>query len=419
MNELRFIRLLIVTCFFSASVCNAQTLMIDSCYFMAKRNYPLIKQYELLQKSNEYSISNANKAYFPQLNITGIGGYIFGGIPNLGPASNNGNENFKFIGLAQLNQVIWDGGSISAQKKVINAQSEIEKSNVDVQLYALKERINQLYFGILLIDEQIKQIDMQIDMLNHNVKRIELMHDNGYALKSELNELKAEVLKVKQHRIEFEYSRKGYVYMLSLFLGQQLNDSVTFLRPLVSLTADQKNSRPELLLFQNQQKLADAQLSVSKASLMPKLGILGAGVLISPGINLGMEKKTTLAVAGLALSWNIGGLYSNGSNKSLTEVKIDMLKSQEETFLFNNNIQSLQTNAEIEKCKVILSSDDEIINLRSSVRESYQLQYENGRSSLFEVISATDKETEARSNKALHDIQLLLAIYQFKTNSGN
>jgi outer membrane protein TolC len=403
----------------TAKICVSQTLTIDSCYAITQRNYPLIKQYELIEQSKEFTISNANKAYLPQLNLTGIGGFVFG-MPVIGsPGSASESNNPKFIGVGQFNQLIWDGGATKSHKDVATFQSAVERANIDVQMYALRDRINQLYFGILLVDEQIKQIDIQIEMLNRNVNRISLMHNNGYALRTELNELKAEVLKVKQHRTEFEFTRKSYLNMLSIFMNTELSDSVRLLKPLSTQSAETKNNRPELLLYENQRNLIDAESSINNVNLMPKIGILGAGALITPGINFGSDNLSSVALAGLSISWNIGGLYTRSSNKNLTGVNLDKIRTQEETFLFNNKIEVTQTNAEIEKYRTILLSDNEIVDLRKNICESYQLQYDNGSCSLYELINAADKETEARTNQALHDVQMMLAIYQLKSNTGN
>ncbi len=397
----------------------SEMLFLDSCYSQARNNYPLIRQYDLIEKAKEFTIRNANKAWLPQLSITGIGGYVFGGLPELGPSTGSeSSNNFKFIGLGQLNQTLWDGGATKMQKQIAESQSGVDKANTDIQLYTLRERVNQVFFGILLLDEQLKQADIQLDMLNRNVNKVQLLHQNGLALKTELNEIKAEVLKVKQKRIEFEYSRSGYIYMLSLLTGKPLNDSVKLSRPVISISPDAKITRPELSLFQSQRNLIEAQSTIDKVRLMPKVGLLGAGVLIAPPMQLGREEKSGLALAGLSVSWDIGGLYSNSNNKNLRQIRIDQIQSQEDAFIFNNNIQSKQQNTEIEKCRTLLISDDEIVSLRTSIRESYQVQYDNGNCPLNDVLTATDKESDARSNKSLHEIQLLLAIHQFKTTKG-
>ena len=208
----------------------AQTLSIDSCYALAIKNYPLIRQYELIEKTKEYTLSNAGKAYLPQVSLTAIEGYVFGELPSFGPAWSKGG-NFKFIGLGQVNQTIWDGGATKTQKKIINAQSETDKATVDVAMHDLKSRVNQLYFGILLIDEQLKQLEIQNTILSNNVNRIKQLSDNGLAYKTDLDEIRVEQLKLNQQKTEFNYTRNGYVMMLSLLIGVKINEQTTLQKP--------------------------------------------------------------------------------------------------------------------------------------------------------------------------------------------
>src|SRR6187397_2544898 len=197
-------RLYIVAIIYLLALVNsasAQTLTIDSCYSMVARNYPLIKQYDLIEKTKEYTLANASKAYLPQLSITAIEGYIFGGLPSLGLSDNaESGNNFKFIGIAQLNQTIWDGGATKTQKKIIAASSETDKASVDVALYDLHSRINQLYFGILLVDEQLAQLEVQNTILSNNVNRLKQLIDNGLAFKTDVDEIRVEQLKLNQKR---------------------------------------------------------------------------------------------------------------------------------------------------------------------------------------------------------------------------
>ena len=396
----------------------AQSLNIDSCYVFATRNYPLIKQYELIEKTKEYTLSNAGKAYLPQVSLTAIEGYVFGDLPTIG-ASGDGS-NFKFIGIGQINQTIWDGGATKTKKKIINAQSETDKANVDVAMHDLRSRVNQLYFGILLIDEQLKQLEIQNTTLTNNVNRIKQLTDNGLAYKTDLDEIRVEQLKLNQQRVEFNYTRNGYVIMLSLLIGAKINGQTILQKPAVS---DQGSNpeiiRPERSLYKSQRNLVIAQSDMQRVNLMPKIGLLGAGVLLAPGIKQGSNKATTIGVAGLSVGWNIGALYTNSNEKELTQQALNKINVQEETFLFNTRFQLTQTTANIEKQKAVLSEDEEIVNLRKTIREGYQLKYNTGAGPLFDLLNATEKESEARAQKALHEMQLLMTLYDYKTISGN
>src|SRR6478735_3033992 len=193
----------------------AQTLDIDSCYALVLKNYPLIKQYDLIEKTKEYTLSNAGKAFLPQVSVTAIEGYVFGGFPGSGGSDKEGS-NFKFIGLGQVNQTIWDGGATKTQKNIISASSESDKAAVDVQLHELRSRVNQLYFGILLVDEQLKQLQIQDTILANNINRAKQLNENGLAYTTDVDEIRVEQLKLSQQRTEFNYTRKGYITMLSI-----------------------------------------------------------------------------------------------------------------------------------------------------------------------------------------------------------
>lgn len=413
--------LLLFFLFFGFCTANGQ-ITIDGCQEKAKANYPLVKQYDLISKSSDYTISNANKAYLPQVSVTGIGGYIFAGLPEFStPGSTSSGQNkAQFIGIAQINQTIWDGGATRTQKDIAKSVAELEKSSVDVALYSIRERVNQLFFGILLIDEQNKQLDILYEELNRGLKKVRLSKENGLAYASDVDEVMAEMLNLEQKKIEFNYTRKGYVQMLSYLTGEQLEENAKLEKPVMMESVDNLNNhRPELSLYSNQLKLVESRSEINQVSLMPKIGFLGAGVLIEPGINLGQSKFNGLALAGISMSWSTAGLYKNSNNKDLDKIEMDKINNQQETFLFNNKLQLTQANNDIEKQKAIIAKDGEIIKLKGSIKKSYQLMYDNGLTSMNDLLSAMNKESEAIGNQALHNVQLLMSIYNYKTISGN
>ena len=95
------------------------------------------------------------------------------------------------------------------------------------------------------------------------------------------------------------------------------------------------------------------------------------------------------------------------------------ISNQQEVFTFNNNLQLKQSNSDIEKQRAIVSKDKEIILLKEKITQSYQLKYKNGLASMSDLINCFYKESEARNDQSLHQVQLVLAMYNYKTNSGN
>lgn len=394
-------------------------LNLDSCYVMAKRNYPLTKQFGLIEKSKEYSISNANKAYLPQISLTAIGGYL-DGLPSISVPGSDEPSKTQFIGIAQLNQTIWDGGATRAQKNVIKANAKVDKATVEMNLQTLRERLNQIYFGILVIDEQVKHLDILTQTLQRNLNKIQLTKDNGYAFQSDVDEVKAEVLNIEQKKIEFRYARKGYVDMLSYLIGQPLGENVQLAKPAgsESYTAF-TNNRAELKYYSNQRSLIEARSSFNTVGNMPKLSLMGVGMMMQPGVSFGPTTFDHLTLVGVSASWNTGNLYKTSNNKQLDKIQSEVISNQQETFEFNNTLQLKQATAEIEKQQAVLSKDTEIVTLKENITKSYQLKYDNGVASMNDLLTSLNRESEAKNNQALHTIQLLLSIYNYKTISGN
>jgi len=413
-------KLLFILAVFVALQAQAQTLTIEVCQDSALKNYPLIHQFGLIEQSKELTLSNANKAYLPQLDITLIGGMIEG-MPSLNPQSTESSSlNTKLIGMGQLNQVIWDGGMTKASKGIIDANSEVETADIEISLYQLKDRVNNLYFGILLIDEQIAQLELLKETLNRNQKRVQNAIQNGTAFSSDEDELKVELINAQQKQDELHYNKLAYMKVLSAMIGMEISEDAVFTRPGFSMAVkDLSIHRPELAKFSSQRALINAQAQLNKATLMPKLGVMGFGVFLSPGLDLGASSLDNLLVAGLSLNWQLSPLYKNANNKKLTQINLDRIQNQEETFLFNTNLELSQTDMELEKYKKLLEQDGEILALKTKIKEAYTVKYENGVATMSAMLDRINDENVTKQNMIMHEIQYLMKAYQYINKSGN
>lgn len=412
----------IIAILFPGILLAQSSVTLEECTALARANYPLIKQHDLLTKSAEYNISNANKAHLPQLSVTLIGGYIINGLPTatLPGVPTEEPSKVQAIGLVQLSQTIWDGGATKSVKNITEASTAAEKAYVDVQLFNIRDRVTQLYFGILLVDEQLKVLDVSEKNLKLNHDRLRLSNENGLGYRVEVDEVEAELLKVDQRRIEFRFTRTAYLEMLSHFIGKPLSQEVVLQRPEVSdgvLTG--VNNRPEMIWYSNRTRVAETQAAMDKVSLMPKIGILGAGVFISPGMRLATSKITDLAILGVSASWSTSGLYRNSNNKQLSQLQLQRINTERQTFEFNQSLELKQYGAEVAKQRAILQNDDKIVELKTRIHNSQQLKFDNGLCSAAELISSINNEQDARSNQRLHEIQLLKSLYAYKNSLGN
>lgn len=420
MQTHRFILFLLL--FVPTALRGQSVLTLEECNTRARANYPLIQQHALLDKSGEYTLSNANKAYLPQVSLTLIGGYIINGLPTatLPGVPSEEPDKVQGIALAQLNQTIWDGGATKASKEITRASTAAEKAYVDVQLFNIQDRVAQLYFGILLVDEQLQVLEVSEKNLKLNHDRLRLSNENGLGYRVEVDEMEAELLKVEQRKIEFRFTRAAYLEMLSHFVGTPLGTDTRLERPVVSdavLTGT--NNRPEMIWYSNRTRLVETQAGMDKVALMPKVGILGAGVFVTPGMQFATSKITNLALVGISASWSTAGLYRNGNNKQLNQIQLERINTERSTFEFNQSLEVRQYSADVARQRAILENDHKIVALKTRIQESQQLKFDNGLCSAADLISAINNEQDARGNQRLHEIQLLKSLYAYKTTLGN
>lgn len=410
-----------------------QSITLDECQTKAKANYPLVKQYDLIEQTAQYNISNANKGYLPQLTLSAKATYQSDvtQIPAVlsQTLSTIAKKDISFQSLSknqyqavvEANQILWDGGVISAQKKTTNAGTEVEKKKLEVDLYALNDRINQLYFGILLLNEQIKQNNILQSELETNMNRISAYKQNGLANQADLDALKVEQLNANQHETELRSTRKSYFIMLSAFTKLKIDENTEFSKPEINLSLlnDTTNHRPEISLFEAQNKIYESQKLLLNAGNLPKLNAFVQGGVGDPGLNMFKPGLSPFYIGGLRLSWNFSGLYSQKNNIRKLDISKKTTDIQKETFLFNNDLANKQQRTEIEKLQSTLSSDNEIIRLRENIKKSASVKVDNGTLTVTDLIREINAEDQAKQLKSLHEIQLIMSVYQLKNNINN
>lgn len=400
---------------------HAQSLTIETCYSLAAENYPLVKQRELLAKSNEYTLQNLSKGYLPQLTIAGQATYQseVTQVPISLPGMNIptlSKDQYKFYG--EVNQTLFDGGVIKQQKLTQQSNLEVEQQKLEVELYKIRERINQLFFGMLLVDEQIRQTELLKQDINLGLKKTEAAIANGTAFKSSADVLRAELLNADQRTTELKATRSAYAEMLGLFINRPLDGNVTVEKP-KTLTVSSDINRPEITLYESQNKTIDAQYKLLTARNLPKLNLFVQGGYGRPALNMLSNDFEAYYIGGVRLNWSLSGLYTLKNDKALLDLNRKTIAIQKETFLFNTNYSLRQQSAEVNKYTELLTSDNAIIALRTSVKQTASVQLENGVITSNDYLREVNAEDKARQNKIVHEIQLLMAQYAQQTTTGN
>lgn len=421
---------LLLSWLFASVGLSAQTLKIDDCYRMAREIFPLVKQYELIEKTKEFSIENAQKAYLPQIGVYAQATYqsevtkipldfealkpILGNnVPTIPEIS---KDQYKFYG--DISYSLTGLVTNKNQSDLVKANAEVEKQKLEVELYKLRERINSLFFGILLIEEQIAQTELVKKDIQSGIERAEVAVKNGVALRNTADNLKAELLKIKQRATELQATRKGYADMLSMFIGQKIDEHTVFEKPFPPTISSEIN-RPEIELFNSQNRAFDLQNRLITNKNLPRLSLFLQGGFGKPALNMFSDNFDPYYLTGVRLSWNLSGLYTAKNERKQVAKNQAGIKLQQETFLFNTNLALSLQRAEISKMQELITDDSEIIKLRENVKNATQTQLENGTATTNDYLIAVNAEAQARQNLILHEIQLIMYQYNAKTTTGN
>lgn len=399
----------------------ATQLTLSEAYSLAEANYPLIKQRELITQTTAYSIDNINKGYLPQLNINGQATYqsAVTEIPIKLPGAEIptlSKDQYKLYG--EVNQVLYDGGTIKHQKELQKAEANLEQQKLTTELYQLKDRINQLFFGALYIEEQLKQNELVISDIQTGLNKMEAAVNNGTALRSQVDLLKADLLKTRQHTIELQANLAAYKDMLELFTGRKLNAETKLVKPAPAILTRQIN-RPELQMYSAENTKLDVQNRVLLSKSLPKLNVFFQGGFGRPALNMLSNDFDAYYIGGARLTWSISSLYTAKKERALIDMKRNIINNREGIFLFNTTLAMKQQDAEINKYNELLNSDDEIVMLRNKVKTAALAQLDNGVITSNDYMREVIAEDQARQSKILHEIQLLMSQYNFQTTTGN
>ncbi len=399
----------------------AQEPDINYCYKKAAEVYPLFKQKEILTNINDLKVKSINTNYLPQVNINGQMTYQsdvtmipiklpFITIPEVS------KDMYKLT--LDVNQLIYDGGTLKSQKKVEDLAAQSDKQNIETELYKLKERINQLYFGILIYQKNIELLELSKQTIKSKLKEIESGIKNGVINEVNSDKLKAEIITIDQKIIELEKNQKGVKWMLFEMVSIYMPDNYKLIVPANVTVNESENNRPELKNFDLAKDRLLATKSLLDSKLYPKLYGFGQAGYGRPGLNMLSNEFQTFYIVGAKLSWNLWNWNQTKTDKKVIDLQVDIINSNKETYKKNININKQKDLAEIEKYDELLIKDQELIALRTKIAKTISSQFDNGTITSSDYINEVNAETQAKINYEMHKLQLLKAKYDFLVNLG-
>lgn len=425
----RFFSVTYTLLLFSAAPCMAQSL--EECQHAAERNYPLIQQYDLISRTTELTVANIQKGWLPQVSASAQATYQSDVVSwpeqvktiysSMGIDMKGLRKDQYKVGI-DVSQTVYDGGAISSQKEIARRQGVVDAAQTEVTMYQVRRRVNEMYFGLLLLDEQLRlNSDLQT-VLESNERKLKAMYERGTAAESDYLSVKAERLNVRQQAGNLQSQRRSLAAVLSAFCGIEVT-KVEMPRGDATVAQQQTGQRPELRAIDAQISLADAKERLLKASLMPKLSVFASGFYGYPGYNMFedmMKRDWSLnGMIGARLSWNIGALYTHKNDKAKIQLQRDMAETSRKVFLFNNNLEQMQQNEDIARYRSLMKDDEEIISLRSSVRKAAESKLAHGIIDVNDLVKEINAENAARVQQTVHEIEMLKEIYELKFTTNN
>lgn len=400
---------------------------LEECQRAAEQNYPLIRQYDLIEKTTDLTVSNIMKGWLPQVSASAQATYQsdVASFPDrmqalydqIGLEMKGLKKDQYRVGI-DISQTVYDGGAISSQAAIAREQGRVQAAQNEVNLYQVRQRVNEIYFALLLLEDQIRLNGDLQELLAGSEKKLASMEKGGIAAVSDYQNVKAERLNVVQQGVNLASQQRMLCTMLSTLCGIEVNDVQK--PPVVEIGTG--NNRPEMRLFDSQLRLADAQEKALNAALLPKLGVFAQGFYGYPGYNMFedmMRHEMSLnGMVGARLTWNIGALYTRKNDKAKLQLQRELTESNRDVFLFNSNLEQLQLTEEIARYRQLMADDDEIISLRSSVRKAAESKLSHGIIDVNDLVREINQENAAKVQRSMHEIQMLKKIYdnKFATN---
>ena len=405
-----------------SSVSRAQTL--EECQQAAEKNYPLIKQYGLIAKTTQLTVKNIQKGWLPQVTASAQATYqsaVTAWPESMQTMYQQMGLNMKGLRKDQykisvdLQQTIYDGGAISSQRNIAQQEGKVQEARTETNLYQVRRRVNERYFSLLLLNEQIQLNEDVKALLQSSEKKLSAMVKGGTAATSDLDNVRAERLSVEQQNENLKQQKLMLQRMLSVFCGLEVNDTQ---KPAPIQIASSVNNRPEMRLYNSQLELTEAKEKALDTQLRPKLGLFAQGFYGYPGLNMFedmMNRKWSLnGIVGVKLSWNVSALYTHKNDKARLNAQREMIENAREVFLFNNKLEEIQQSENISRYQTMMKSDDEIIVLRTNVRKAAESKLAHGIIDVISLLREINNENAAKTQQSIHEIDMLKEMYNLK-----
>ena len=410
--------ILIVVCL-ALNATAQKKLTLQECYDLVDQNYPLAKQVDLLNQKTTFEIDALNTAKLPKMDLNAQATYQSEviGFPTALSGVNTMNKD-QYRATMDINQLIYNGGAIAAHAKLKQAQTKTQQQQVALNIYATKNKINQYFFSILLLQQKKELLESKDELLISKVKEVTVGVKYGALLPTSELILEAERLKIKQQLTEISFEKTKMLENLALLTYSEM-DATTVLETPNSEREAVNGIRPEIVFFDLQNEQIESSKSVLAKSNSPKLYAFGQAGYGNPGLNMLDNSFQPFYIVGLKTSWNIFDWGKVKKDRKSLNVAQEIVQTEKENFELNHKMELQQINKDIKKMEELLTSDLEIIQIHEKIVKTADAQMKNGVIASSEYLTEVIRLFEAKNNLAQHEVTLHLALANYQVSTGN
>lgn len=412
-------KIILLSIFLISLISNAQrTLTLGECYNLVEKNYPLAKKVDLLEQKSNSEIEANNKGKLPKVDLNAQATYqseVIGlpmALPGIEPANKD-----QYRATLDINQLIYNGGIIEANAKLKQAQTKTQQQQVTMNLYGLKNRINQYFFSILVLQQKKDLLLSKDELLSSKIKEIKVGVKYGAILPASELVLEAERFKIKQQLTEIKFENNKMLENLAELTFSAIDENTVLLPPTSSSNIE-GGLRPELAFYDLQNEQIESSKNVLAKSNLPKVFAFGQAGYGNPGLNMLDNSFQPFYIVGLKTSWNVFDWGKMKKDKQSLDIAQEMVQTEKETFELNNKMEQQQFDNEIKKMQQLLESDLDIIEIHEKIVKSSDAQMKNGVITTSEYLTELTKLFEAKNSLAQHQVGLSLAQSNYQISLG-
>lgn len=400
---------------------NAEPVTLEYCYERIRTEYPIAEKLELQDRITALNVQLRQTGLYPEISLNGSASYQSDvtEVGFAGPAAPDFSKDHYSIGV-DVTQPLYDGGRTGSLKEAARKAGEVAKAVVEVDLHTVRRQVDQVYFGVLLLQKQSSTIAILKEDLQEQLRSVQSMVENGMILPGNALTLQAELLKVEQQQAETQANIEAAYELLSQLIGEEVSRergvAVPEVVPDYNSAGDYK--RPEFEVFRNKEEELKARVGTIHSAKLPVLSAFAKTAYARPGLNAFNDDMQLYWIVGVKAQWSFRNWRNADKQKQVVMVQQAQLQAEEDAFTRQLEASIHETESRIQSLNEKIRLDEQVLNLREQVVQEKQNLLDEGAITSTEYITELNAASRARLNMEIHKVQLVQARYEYLTKRG-